>query len=419
MLHTTKKDSNELNELVTAGQLTKEGMGWLQEALNPFADFTVPPIGYPDATPGNSVVSRVTLTKAINVPAGQDLHVFTLPQLQPRLVGQDAFSSPTINALTGAAYGTLSLCNLVTTPTGSNTAPYYDAVTNRWIYAVPTTVDSFDINDYLVGSSRVVALGVEIINTTSELNKCGSLISYRAPQCLTNSQYTQAGDPAGSPGRHLYRSTLFPATPSQALQLPGSQQWEAAEGAYLTGTMCQVQNPIGQEDYIDQFYLPTFKLDGIGTDAVAIAPRVSGRFPTATVCAKTPWNTSGAYISGIITASSFSVVLRVVVENFPQPDQLLLMTQSRPACPYDALALQIYSEAVFQLPAGTQVGNNPNGEYWAVVKDVIKGVAPPAITRMLNVMTTGVKVAKAAKPVLDATKTFGKDVATLRQVRKK
>lgn len=413
----SNKDSKDLAALVQSGQLTRDGMLWLQEALNPFADYNHQPVGYPDATPGNSVVSRVTLTKTVIVPPGFDLNVFTLPQIQARTVGQERFTTPTVDAVSGLDYGTLSICNMVMVGSGLPSTPFYDTLSNTWQFAIPVSVESFDISDYLVGGSRIVAMGVEVVNTSAELFKSGALVAYRSPQNLTPSQYVLTGE-ENVPGRAMIRSAMVPATAGQALQMPGSQQWEASEGVYLTGSMCQVQNNIGQEDFLDQMYFPTYRLDSNNVTAIALAPRIAGRFPYATLAAKTPWNSSGAYITGLTFPATFTVVLRLIIENFPDPDQLLLMTQAKPACPYDALALQIYSEANFLLPAGTQVKNNPDGEYWRVVKDVLHSVAPPAFSKAVKVAEKGVKTVKSIKPALEVTKNFGKDVVGLASKQK-
>jgi len=446
------QNSTALNALVASRELTQGAADWVTQTLDPFHDWQKLPAGFPDATSGQSFIQCVTLTKTTTINlAPQDVHVFTLPQLSTREFWQQAVEAPTYwgATTTQIPYGTLGPVNIVTCSAGKPTMPFYDPLTQIWssvdIGGDPLfKVQSFDFSEYLVGESRLVSLGFEVHNVSPELLKSGSVVTYRSPQTLTKSQII-----CGPPGntytvqdfKNITRSVMPPPTAEAALLLSGSQQWEAYDGCYSVCTMSSKENPIYDPDYTDQIYQPTYTPGQDLLTGILLFPRNSSMFPnTITNVQPTPFNTNGAYFSGLQVGAILTVTVRAYIECFPSPDQKSYLSLTRPSVAYDPTAIELYSRAAFNMKPATKVANNAGGEHWAVVKAVLRDVAPK-FSRLINPIENVVRVARRKKAdpekmsaaiaklnskvsnlgLADETKIFGNDlgsvISTVRQQR--
>jgi hypothetical protein len=382
------QNSTALNALTASKELSQLGSDWVTQTLDPFHDWQILPSGYPDTTAGQSFIQAVTLTKTTTIDlVPKDIHIFTLPQLTQRTYWQFASATPTYQgatSFTAIPYGNLGPVNIVTTTAGMPSMPYYDPAVNLWV-GINSPLDpsfnvtSFDFSPYLVGESRLVSLAFEVHNTTAELLKSGSVVTYRSPQSLTKSQYV-FGEPADYPEKsyNVYRSVLPPANSAEALLLAGSQQWEAYDGAYSVATLCAKENPAAESDYIDQMYEPNYTApDANGISGIILAPRENELFPNfQNPVQVTPWNTNGAYFAGLQVGTVLNITVRAYIECFPEPDQKSYLSLTRPSCPFDPLALELYSRAAYVMKPATKVGNNAGGDHWRMVKSVLAEVAP-------------------------------------------
>lgn len=357
------------------------------QTLDPFHDLSRRPTGYPDLTNGNSLIQEVSLTQTFVNLEPTDYHVFTLPQLTPREFIQTSVISPVVITDSGPGYGPagakLGVLNVVTANPGSPTMPSYDPGSNTWISANVKAVSHFDLTPYLVGNSRLVSCGFEIINTGPELTKSGALVAYRAPQTLTESNVQTMDEVSNQTfaPHPVIRAAMPPSTASSALQLHGSQQWEAYDGTYSVCSLSTVSNPPQRSSYADPMYEPAYIQTGGGspTAGVVLFPRASARYPdTSQATQMAPWNTSGAFVTGTSVGTVLTVVLKAYIECFPTPDLTQFVTLTAPACAYDPLALELYAKACYILKPATLRSNNPGGEWFRMVKSVVSNVAPRA-----------------------------------------
>jgi len=416
--------------LVADKQVSSAGAGWLVQALDPFHDVQRIPSGYPDTTVGASFVEVVKLVQNFTVPApgfAMDLHVFTLPQLGVREMWNTPLVSPTQigNALPTSIIGDFGTVTVLGVPAGFPSLPYLSPTTGLWTAVPPAVINfAFDLSPFMIGDARLIGLGFEVHNTSPELLKSGSVVTYRAPQSLTSSMiYTVFPVDDATPAvdlKPIIRSSMPPATQAAALLLNGSQQWEAYDGAYVTSTMQTQSNPIDEPSYRDQIYFPTGSLDTAGVYAMTAAPRVSSMFPnTGTFVNETPWNTSGAYFAGLQPGTTLTVNVTAYIESFPQPDQYAYMTLTHPSTPFDAMALQLYAEAAYMLKPGTKVANNADGDHWKAISGILNRLAP-RLGRIAGTAARGVagiRKVQSTKGDIDAltgllkeAKIFGKDV---------
>jgi len=426
-----------LQALVGSNELTPDGAEWMIQALDPFHDRQRSPSGYPDTTVGASFVEVVKLTKSVTVPVGtvQDIHVCTIPQLGIRDMWSLPMSTPTIVNLGTPTthWGAMGTVNILQTVAGSPTFPYYDTTTSQWVNGnAPLSISAFDLSLFMTGDARLIGLGFEVNNTTAELLKSGSVVTYRSPQSVVNSAlYTSP--PSGAVVTNfipIVRSTLPPATQAAALLLSGSQQWEAYDGAYVVATMQTQSNPIGEATYFDQFYepTPTSAPDSNGNESMLLGPRVSTLFPnTSTYVNQTPWNTAGAYFAGLQGGTVLTVNVTAYIECFPQADEYAFMTLTHPSSPFDPTAIEMYSRAAFALKPGTKVANNADGDHWKVVQQLLNRVTP-RLGRMAGSLGRAAGAARsirkagseadqmaAISKTLAETKIFGKDIGERRK----
>lgn len=130
-------------------------------------------------------------------------------------------------------------------PTGSLTLP---DLTGGSLANV--TFGQLDISNYLIGKSRIVGGGFEVVNTTAPLYRQGLVTVYRAPQVnaetVVNVSFgTTPAVSVAFPARSL---ALPPSNAQQAFVLPGSKQWPAERGCYNVFTQTDIENPFQMPD---------------------------------------------------------------------------------------------------------------------------------------------------------------------------
>lgn len=307
-----------------------------------------------------------------------------------------------------------NLLNIVAVPAGQDTMP----TGNTW-NETTTDVRSMNVSSQAVGQSRIVGFGFEVHNTTAELYKQGQLTSYRMPQRLdttaaqvvrwvgpgggrylvgdvnpgSGSTVAPGGDPIvlGCPNTVTLESNMPPATLGQATLFPGSQTWEAKEGAYVVATKCQTDNPlrarqphrrvfrnVAQSANYGIAYPDTGGTSNTWNDTT---PVFNGSFGTTPMCLPVPFNTSGVFLTGLSPQTTLTVYLRVILEVAPTADNTSLITLAQPPVPWDPLALDLYAAVAQQLPPAVMVSENPEGEWWdkvlAIASKVLPGISAP------------------------------------------
>jgi len=390
----------QLNPLIRQNELTEDGAAFIAQCTNPFNDKARKSVGYPDLTNGNSFIQVVTETKTIPVLVPTDFHVFSLPMLttqqlyQRKLVTSTIIDSAQAATNFGEPDSRVGLLNIATVNPGDPTMPYTDE-TGTSLPARLRELDHFDFEPYLIGNSRLVSFGFEVVNTGPELLKSGAIVTYRSPQSLAPSNYVVSDFPENN--KPCMRMSMPPATASEALLLQGSQQWDAYEGAYCIGSLATVNNPATRKSFQDIFVEQSPVNNGAGQ--YVLAARDSVLFPSADAGIQyAPWNTSGAYITGATVGTVLTIVVKAYIECFPNPDQKAFVTLTQPASPYDPMALEVYAKASYSLRPATLRSNNPGGEWARTVSAVVGSVMP----RAGNAIAAMSRVAPKAKRVVQA-----------------
>jgi len=370
-------------------KLSPDARDWLTLALDPFHDWARPVAGYPDSDSSRTIVSCYQYAVDVSKPAAAagnwDCHVMALPTC-PVLGGalQQHVSTSGNYVFQQVAASANFPCNpvqIISVDAGQPTVP-----TSAGVWA-PTNLNTQAPvmgSDVGLGASRVIGFGIEVVNTTADIYKQGTLTAYRMPQDPSpgESLFTNSASTQGSMMYHDdYRYP--PSTVADCTLLRGTEQWAAADGVYMAVPFSTINNPIT----IATPRATMFTSTGItATGRYACADGYSpltaiNNMPVLT--ASGAWNqkripicTSGVILTGLSNQTTLRVKVKVYVEAASTFSDSKLSVLSTISAPYDAKALELYSSAVNILPVAVKFNANAAGDWWRMVLDAISSVAP-------------------------------------------
>jgi len=380
----SRRAQSIIDRMIANRQLTPEGMNWLTLATDPFHDVALPPTGYPDLNVCPSLVQCFTSTVSIGSPASTgsgpwEAHIFLAPfsaMIQNSGASSlQAFPYSYLTSTIGAAPTAgvwptiLPGYNVLSGIVGQDwqqTAGYLNA-TAALHYPVSACG----------GLYRMIGCGVEVVNTTAELYKSGSVTCYRAP--------SHRGQVFPTQGFALMCDTfdLPPASQSLAQLYPNSRTWSAAEGYYGIGTISNADNDfLAAIPNMPFGWKPpsvTELTSGSNFNIWSYAPAVIGQQGngTNTTARVMPFDTHGCVFSGMNSQSTLQVTVKYFVERIPSTSEPDLLVLTRPPSPYDANALELYARTIAELPVGCMVKENPLGEWFNDVLSTVAEYAAP------------------------------------------
>lgn len=365
------------------GAITENGKAAVIARLNPFSDLPIQHLrGFPDYETAPSIVRTIRASTTISATgAGDNIMIFTWPIAnvvetflcvrRNAIIDQvieDAGSDFKVGAVTISHYASLANMTL-TSPTLNNTPVGLDPV-------------------YLHDSCRVIGMGVEVYDVTADLYKQGTLTLFQVPQSTSEPSVYVVG-PDGFSGDTVLQTPVqglplkkFPTTLDQIMQLEGTRQWAAAEGAYIVTAFT------GRDDFAGQ---PTYQtpliytgvteareeVDFLNTAAFNIGdwarPQVTDTSVVFLANKFMPCHSKGILLSGLNANSTFTINTVFYLESFPASDDTALVTLARPSAELDEVALEMMSTAVQKLPIGVPVCENGLGDWFA---EVVAEVAP-------------------------------------------
>jgi len=370
-----------LNRLEEAKCLTREGKNWFISATDPFHDEEIDHCGYPDINAAKSIVQCVKLSQEFGVPEGVegnwDCNVVMWPMMQQYQninYGQLAHGLYQVNAAPAVnSYYTGG----VTALAGPNGNELYGGGESGNVDQVVGL--SLPAN-YMQGTSRVVGMGVEAVNTTSKLNLQGQVTVWRnaTPPPSSKCAGTFINGAATISGTFdTWQCPQPPGLLANAVILPGSTTWKAAQGAYIVGTMSTIENPPKQPQGETAVIKTGDASIGLPTDQV-IAPTMTVISPAEGVNTYTcpaqhiaPYNLGGMYFTGLSPDTTIQLRVTYYVERFPTITESDLVVLAKPSPGYDPCALEMYIHTMSKLPVGVPQGMNPLGEWF---KDIIRTV---------------------------------------------
>lgn len=166
-----------------------------------------------------------------------------------------------------------------------------------------------------------------------------------------------------------------PRNVADATLLPGSHGWEASKGCYCVATQMTPDNP------------PTY----VGSDQPVYSTSTNGMFPWSAaqpdlpyntdwtiggdvdITAGTykpkmnrvvPFNTCGAYFTGLPTGTELTVFFNEWIERFPTQTNKTLVVLAKPSACYDPKAMEAYAHIMKNMPVAMIAKANGLGDWF-------------------------------------------------------
>jgi len=382
----------KLDALIANKMLTKNGLDWLVVATDPFHDSQVSCEGYPDVESSRTIVQCVTQTINVGTPRSDDLnwsaHVFLFPSTPSWDPGNGgSIAAGAFYQATVAPQGNVTELPQLSLPPiygGYNIIACADQVdwltqsaniTSTNAVAWPTTFGA--------GQVRLIAAGYEVTNTTAEIYKQGTVTSYRSPAIKSVGQILLTPAETNYVPRVCEYSALPPTTQYEAALFPNSVTWNAADGVYSIATLnssdnsftspvpcctAMIQTPTQASLLASQsrfVYMPAFTFASGSYTYVAASSTHAVDF-----------DVHGSVFSGLSAQTTLQITTKYYFERIPDTSDPNLLVLCKPSPIYDPRALEIYSHALSELPVAVKVDENPLGEWFEGVVNVVADALP-------------------------------------------
>jgi hypothetical protein len=388
-----KNGVDSLAKLEQCHALTPEGRKWFTIATDPFHDEKIEVAGYPDTNVTSSIVQTVKQQSSIACPAAittgtWDVNIVMWPYAETTTntvtrQRQNGVISPGGTISVFAIGGVTALAAQTPSGTYGSGAVVYDLIT-------PTLGNDIDVPGYVAGASRIIGMGLEVVNTTAPLYKQGQCTVWRQP-VTPGAFQTEVNAVANvnatviQYGQKVHVTAIPPGTLANATLLAGSNTWEAEKGAYVVNTLAALDVPVINP-------MPLFAV-------VVAAEPVDGASPVVSVVTDVPvnvtvgtgavvsvnnrhvsqFNMCGAYFTGLSLQTTLQVRSIYYVERFPTPLDQNLVVLSTPSPGFDPCALELYARTLSSLPVGVPSGENPLGEWFRDVVNKVSSFTTPIL----------------------------------------
>lgn len=366
------------DSLVDTGKCSRDAELWLINATDPFHDLPERVAGFPDVITSPSVVQvfkqTFTVSRPASVPAGNNWDcVIHMHQ---------------VDGITNITPITLTNGNVITyfNPQVSSTlggVTAYGVASGTPVF-LNSVIGQTSLNNTILTSGmpfRVTAKGFETENTTSDLNKQGSVIVYSVPNqdpssALNTWNLLSPGGPV--PPLNLFQGVSsgpllgsIPSNPSQAMILPYSRQWEAKYGTYQVATMCSQTNQpndLGPEFFIIKDVTDPVGIFRVPTGGLVAANNTVG--PTS-FWPISPYNSPGCFYTGLSSETTLTITAQWTIERFPSYSDIDLVTMASPSPAYCPAIIELYATTMRKMPVGVKKKDNDIGEYVATLADIV------------------------------------------------
>jgi len=416
-----------LNKLADTTVITPGGRDFLIASLDPMHDNQLKDLsGWPDAETAASVTRLIKQSLTVKLPQSSTVSTYDVHFIHwPWLNAGTFCTGQRIN----------SLCNYGQ-PT---TLPQILALGGMCVYIVPTG-SSLDLSlspDFILtldsvysdGPNRIVGSGFEVVNTTAEIYKQGQLCVWRMPQSYLDPTTVQISGTGAltTPVSNISCTGMFlncpPRNFAEAMLVPGTRQWKAADGVYAVCPHISADNPASLPDYT-QPIIPTRSdtadkvPNGVpqntgwntySNQAFILVPpfdETSAGVRTLRTQKIYPLHLCGSIFTGLTSNSTLTLSWNVFIETFPTLAQKDILVLSRPSSSLDEVALKLYGECLTSLPVGVPAADNPFGEWFAeVVESITDFLTPGALALGMPAVAAVSKGANSlAKGYLDKRK---------------
>jgi len=401
-------------QLASKRGVKKSSIDFLKGYLDPFHDTSFVPRGFPDRATNPTVVERFPVSCSPQYPTGNtnfpvggtwDLHIIFNPWSPTPMIERERVNNQLLGIhntghaqLIGGVQCYAVQPNLdmsytgndftilnppIVNVTGGNIAGA-TSVTNTSLWIKPETER---------GLTRIVGVGLEVIDNTAQLADQGMITCWRAnePQ-LSPSTYGTSSAAASAMTGQVYRYP--PTNLGEALLYPSSSQWKAREGTYMPGIMATFENPLLLADYSCPFLIEADDADDVPSSLpqsgyanvtnlwVPQDYAISDINPTRIInCQKLyPFQQMGCVLSSLPSTASITVRLIAYVEYAPSSNDPRILSFARMASPYDPIALEFLARVNRQLAVAFPADANADGDVWASIVEILGIFVGAAIT---------------------------------------
>lgn len=265
--------------------------------------------------------------------------------------------------------------------------------------------DYLDFNATDLGVYRIVYSGFEVVNTTAQISKQGAVTVYEygnsyemaSANCVNLASATPVPDKGTSRACTYFRTP--PNTLAEAKIMPGSHSWAAQDGCYNTAKF-QCDNPFqgitGRNFAFCQNQLTGDADSGFNVPGSSRPDAPFGSFLSKGLAmevnpppASEPYitgimspthfsrmNTTGAYFTGLSSATTLFVTWRVGFERLPAANKPTFLALAQPSATYDPNALVLYNIVSNALPPGCPQGYNDAGKWFRWISENVKKAIP-------------------------------------------
>lgn len=404
-----------LAQLLDTKQISPEGKAWLIFALDPFHDKDIKHVeGIPDAFGGKSVVCSVVQEIQIRKPdpivGNWGVRIATYPVASRQILAKGAALDNFISTTTDGPY-IIAPVQITYAPDGLDFDEF------------GFNADSLEIpNAFTKGPFKVGAMGLEVINTTSDLHRQGLVTCARMNQTSLEPYTAQAFNPLQT--NWVFSSynpiRTVPVNLKEMVLLTGNTGWKAAEGAYSVIALRNQMTvaPMSQPRYpllLSGDYQPmASNLIPCASPAITVGPLPTfGPLPNYTKIGPAPgvvpMDSSVIMFTGLSAESTLTIRARWMIERYPNDNEPEIVVLARDSPAFDPIALEIYSQVMQTLPAAVMFSENPQGEWW---KHVLSAIADVVGSGLLAIPHPVAKAAGAA--VLAGNKLLMPDESTMK-----
>lgn len=358
-----------LNNLEHKHILTAEARQAVLNAACPFPDSPIENSCWPMYLGEQTFPTHFQATGTLGAPSatGWKLHAVLIPTTATSSSAIVRYSMDDSGILTGAdtpgnKLGTLSI---IAIPEDSafpvyGTIEWQDAEVFSWSPQDESGLDGMP--------HRLVGLGLELINTSSTLNKGGMAYAYRLP--TVDQSVTFQVSAASNKLTTVRTLTAPPQDVSEVMNRASTYWGEATAGVAVISSPCSLENrPVFE---FPSTTVGLYQRNGLDPTRVFTA---SGDSPVQ------DWNISGAFVTGLAPDATFTARVIAYVEYFPtlaksELSSILVGAVHSPVV-YSPLALELLSSVYASLPCGFDYRENPFGEWFDKVLKAIAKYAEP------------------------------------------
>lgn len=358
------------------GSITQPAKNWLTMVLDPFHDYQFDHIaGYPGlGSVRPSVVQFITKNYTISKPAGAPAGAWQACVFYTGLTG----GGGTVGSVRSANEHLAQYSH--TAPTAKNIGPVMIMADGMATEMIPDfTQGVLNDNPGSTTPYRVIAVGIEVHNTTAEIYRGGSVTTGILQPWTKDDDAVVYQDTTATvyADRWMTTDTLagVPVSETQLRVIPSARTWNAADGVYMVPRL--YEEPTSNSYWQDRNTMFEFQSTGnkyYHTQPASVTSTLVNypAFQGMTVSGFSPMMAS---FTGLSDQTTLTVTFKTAIESFPEASSVLAPLAT-PGCPFDAEALRAYAAISAESPYAVKVGDNAAGDFFRSIIQVAKAAAP-------------------------------------------